>query len=109
MSELTPPDGADEEAREPDIVLVILRRVVAANPGIDPQTIVAIEAEIRAQYGGRRYFLPKRKKHPTPAQRRAIVRDGLSSLATSEIEQRHGVDRSTIYRALKGWAKRGED
>ncbi len=100
MSDQTtlPEDG---EVREPDLVLVILRRVVEANPTLDPETIVLIEAEIRALYGGRRYFIPKRKKHPSPEKRREIVRDGLSNMSDTEIKQRHGVDRSTLYRYMK--------
>lgn len=109
MTEQTtqPQDG--DEQREPDLVLVILRRVVEMNPSIDPETVLAIEAEIRLLYGGRRYFLPKRKKHPTPEQRRAIVRDALTNMSTPEIERRHGVDRATIYRGLKRFAKGSAD
>jgi Mor family transcriptional regulator len=110
MTEPVDGPGVDGgESRDPDLVLVILRMVVQLNPSIDPETVLAIEQEIRANYGGKRYFLPKRKKHPSPAQRRALVQDALSSMATPEIERRHDVDRSTIYRSLKRFAKRGGD
>lgn len=107
MSEQTTrPAGEEGEAREPDLVLVILRRVVAECPGVDPATVVAIEQEVRSQYGGRRYFVPKKKKHLSPADRQRLVEDGLSAKSTREVTDTNGVHRSTLYRSLKRFANR---
>jgi hypothetical protein len=109
MTESTMSTPADDGDREPDLVLVILRKVVEHQPDLDPGAILEIEREIRALYGGRRYFVPKRKKHPTPAERERMVRDALTDMPTPEIERRNGVSRATIYRGLKRFARSGGD
>lgn len=86
---------------EPDIVQVVLQRVRAIAPSLSKEAAQQIEAEVRAQYGGLRVRIPKRKKHLSPEQRAAAFRDGLSDAPTDEVAARHGIDRATLYRLMK--------
>jgi len=96
------PTEAQSPDPEPDLLLVVLHRVRAAAPGcITDAQAREIEEAIRAELGGMRARIPKRKKHPTPEQRQAIVRDALTSATDTEITQRHGIHRATLYRTLK--------
>jgi len=87
--------------REPDIVLVVLQRVRAAAPTFTEAQAQEIEAALRAEYGGMRVRIPKRKKHPSPSERQAIMREALGPATDEEITQRHGIHRATLYRMLK--------
>lgn len=86
---------------EPDIVLVVLQRVRAQVPGIEEAVIRQVEAEVRAEFGGLRVRIPKRKKHPTAAQRAAVLHDAMTPASDSEITGRHGISRASLYRYLK--------
>ena len=82
-------------------MLVVLQRVHASAPDVPESVIRDVEAAVRAEYGGLRVRIPKRKKHPTPAQRKAVVRDARSTDSDEEITRRHGVSRASLYRYLK--------
>lgn len=86
---------------DPDIVLVVLQRVRAQVPGIEESVIRQVEADVRAQYGGLRVRIPKRKKHPTAAQRAAVLVDAMTPASDAEIMGRHGVSRASLYRYVK--------
>jgi transposase len=92
----------DDTDREPDIVLEVLQRVRVTLPALTEALAQEIEAHIKAEYGGRRVRIPKRKKHATAEQREAILKDALNpSASDEEITQRHGIHRATMYRMLK--------
>lgn len=93
-----PLDGPEEDA---DLVLLILRRVLALAPSFDPQLAAQIEAEVRATYGGQRVRIPKRGKHLSPEERQAVFEDGLSDMATDEILRKHKISRRTLERQMK--------
>ena len=59
------------------------------------------EAEIRAKFGGERHYIAKKKKHPSETQRAEIFRDGVSSMSTEEVCEKHQITRGTLYRHLK--------
>lgn len=82
-----------------DIVEIILQMAQAA--GLDADAAHQIEQLVRAEHGGCRVRIPKRKKHPTPEQRAQIYAEGLSSLPTEEIVDKHGITRRTLYRLMK--------
>jgi len=84
-----------------DLVAHTLKLVAVAIPGVQLDVVARIERQIKAQYGGRRYYLPKGAKRLTPAEREAVYRDGLSSLDNDEITRRHKISRSTLYRLMK--------
>lgn len=84
---------------EPDIVEVILLACKAE--GLDPEAAHRIERTMRDSYGGQRVRIPKKKKHLTPEQRAAMIRDGMSNMSTEEVTEKWKIDRATLYRALK--------
>jgi len=92
-------DGSTE--REPDIVLVVLQRARAANPALTEAQAQQVEADIRAEFGGLRVRIPKRKKHPSAEERKAIFSDAMSSASDDEITRRHGISRRTLYNYIK--------
>lgn len=96
---------SDNLDREPDILLVILQLVATEVPGFPPETAQAIERTVRARYGGLRTRIPKRRKHPTPEQRTALVDKLLDSstadVPTDQIAESAGLHRATLYRYLK--------
>lgn len=93
-----------EGLAEPDIVKTILLRVLARVPGCEA-TVAEIEAEIRAEFGGMRVRIPKRKKHPTASQRRQAFNDGLSNMTTEEVRLKNGISRSTLYEYMKRFSR----
>lgn len=91
-----------EQPDEPDdLVLVLLQRVAAMAPEFSQALAEQLEQEMRQQFGGRRVFIPKRKKHLKPQQREQLKQDGLSSMSDKEILAKHGVSRATFYRQMK--------
>ncbi len=98
---------ADNTDREIDIVLAILEVVASATAGLTPEKSRDIEQIVKSRYGGLRFRITKRKKHPTSEQRAQVVRDALSdtmtTVPTDQIAESHGIDRSTLYRYLKRW------
>jgi transcriptional regulator of acetoin/glycerol metabolism len=93
--------------RRDDILMVViqhLRLLMRTHAGLDLTDAQAqlVEASVRANLGGLRVCIPKRKKHPTAEQRKAILHDVLDlSVSDEEIIRRHGISRSTMYRLLK--------
>lgn len=97
----TTPGNSRHLDPEPDILQIVLLRVRAAAPVITDDQARQIEDAVRAELGGLRARVPKRKKHPTPEQRQAIYREALTTATDAEITQRHGIGRATLYRYLK--------
>lgn len=86
---------------EPDVVAYTLQMVIAMAPGFSAALARQVEERVKADYGGRRVFVPKGAKRLTPEQRAAVYQDGLSAMPTEDIEARHNVSRATIYRVMK--------
>jgi DNA invertase Pin-like site-specific DNA recombinase len=86
---------------EPDILLVILQLVRLADPQFTPENALAVEQQVRTQYGGVRTRIPKRKKHPSPEQRRKIFQEALTDAPTEAILEGNGISRRTLYNYLK--------
>ncbi|MCK9212897.1 MAG: hypothetical protein M0P52_00250 [Rhodoferax sp.] len=86
---------------EPDVVAYTLQMVIAMAPGFSAALARQVEERVKADYGGRRVFVPKGAKRLTPEQRAAVYQDGLTSMPTQDIEARHNVSRATIYRVMK--------
>jgi hypothetical protein len=84
---------------DPDIVEVILRACQAE--GLDANTAHLIEAKIRAEYGGLRVRIPKRKKHLTRVERAEAFADGVTDMPTEEVTAKHGISRASLYRLMK--------
>lgn len=85
--------------QDPDIVEVIILACQAS--GLDADAAHMIETRIRAEYGGLRVRIPKRKKHPTPQEREMVVADGITNMSNEEITAKHGISRATLYRLMK--------
>jgi DNA invertase Pin-like site-specific DNA recombinase len=84
---------------DPDIVQVIIQ--ACQSSGLDAAAAHEIELRIRAQYGGLRVRIPKRKKHPTRQERELVVADGVTNMSNEEIMGKHGISRATLYRMMK--------
>lgn len=82
-----------------DIVELIL--LMAQAEGLSADAAHQIEQAVRAEHGGERVRIPKRKKHMTPEQRTKVYEDGLSNLPTDEITNKHRIGRATLYRLMK--------
>ncbi|MCS4508900.1 hypothetical protein [Xylophilus ampelinus] len=92
----------DQEPKEDaDILALLIAAVRRDLPGISPELLQRIDADLRAAYGGRRHFLPKRRKHMDAQQRRSVYEAGLSAAPTDEIAARSGIHRATLYRLMK--------
>lgn len=96
----TKPDGRGLDP-EPDILQVVLLRVRAATPLLTDEQARQIEDAVRAELGGLRVRIPKRKKHPSREQRQAIFTEAMGTATDAEITERHGIHRATLYRMLK--------
>jgi hypothetical protein len=94
--------SAETDGTGPDIVLLVLQRVRDVNPGLTDEQAQVIEVAIKAEYGGLRVRIPKRKKHPSPEQRRAVFDDAIGSAESDDaITSRHGISRRSLYRYIK--------
>lgn len=94
--------SAETDGTGPDIVLVVLQRVRAVTTELTEEQAQQIELAIKAEYGGQRVRIPKRKKHPSPEQRRAVFDEAISSAESDEaITSRHGISRRSLYRYIK--------
>lgn len=91
----------DPAALDPDMVAIILQKVIAMCPAFTAALAAQVESDARAQFGGQRVFVPKNAKRLTPEQRHAVFADGLSSMANEEISKKHNISRRTIYRVMK--------
>lgn len=86
---------------EPDILQVVLQRVRAAGATLTDEQAQQVEDAVRAELGGLRARVPKRKKHPSREQRQAIFQEAMGSASDAEITERHGISRATLYRHIK--------
>ncbi len=85
--------------KEPDIVRLVLQACEAK--GLDPAIASAIERSICQQYGGRRVYIPKRKKQLIEEKRQTIFNEALTQKSTKQIVIEQGVSRATLYRLMK--------
>lgn len=96
---VAPPIPGEED---PDIVVVILRQVIQMAPQFSEALARQIEQGIKAEYGGRRVRIPKDKKHATEQARTQVFQDIVgTTLSNDEIQRKHGISRSTLYRYVK--------
>jgi transcriptional regulator of acetoin/glycerol metabolism len=87
---------------EPDILQVVIHRVRELLPAITDEQAQQVETEARADLGGLRARVPKRKKHLSNEQRQSIAREAIAATSTDqEITERHGIGRATLYRYVK--------
>ena len=87
--------------QDPDVVAYTLQCVLAMAPGFSAALAKQIEEQVKAEFGGRRLFLPKGAKRLTPEQRQAVFEDGLSNMSNDEIIKKHKISRRTIYNVMK--------
>lgn len=84
---------------EPDIIDIIMLACKAG--GLAAEAAHQIESTIRAEYGGVRVRIPKRRKHLTSVQRQQAYQDGLTNMTTEEITAKHKIGRSALYALMK--------
>lgn len=93
---------------EPDIVAVILQRVIQMAPGFSLTLAKQIEAQVKAEFGGKRVYVPKGTKHMTPEQRQQLFQDGLTSMSNEEILAKHKISYATLKRQMKRGGRFGD-
>ena len=86
---------------DPDVVAYTLQCVIAMAPGFSAALAKQIEERVKAEYGGRRLFLPKGVKRLTPEQRKAVFKDGITSMTEEDITQKHQISKTTLWRIMK--------
>jgi hypothetical protein len=88
---------------EPDLLLVVIRLVRSQVPALTEEQVQAIEAQARAEVGGLRARIPKRRKHLTEEQRAAIAREALNNTDSSdqELASRNKISRRSLIRYVK--------
>lgn len=87
--------------KEPDLLQVVLLRVRARVEDLDEQTLREIEAEIRAEHGGERVRIAKRRPHLTEGERAELVSRATGPESDQALTSSFGISRATLYRALK--------
>jgi hypothetical protein len=88
---------------EPDLLLVVIQLVRSQVPALTEEQVQTIEAQARAQVGGLRVRIPKRRKHLTEEQRAAIAREALTNTQSSdqELASRNKISRRSLIRYVK--------
>jgi len=86
---------------DPDIVVVILRQVVQMAPEFSAALARQIEHDVKAEFGGRRVYVPKDKKRLSTQQREQLHQDLRSNMTDHQITSKWGMHRATMYRSLK--------
>ena len=94
-------ENFDFSSLEPDIIALVLQKVMAMAPGFSRTLADKIEQEIKDSHGGQRLFIPKGPKRMTPEQRKAVYQDGLTGMENKEITDKHSISRRTLYRVMK--------
>jgi Mor family transcriptional regulator len=87
--------------QDPDVVAYTLQMVIAMAPEFSAALARQIEERVKAEFGGRRLFLPKGAKRLTPEQRHAVFQDGVTHLTDHEIIQKHQISKTTLWRIMK--------
>lgn len=87
--------------QDPDVVAYTLQMVIAMAPEFSAALARQIEEKVKAEFGGRRLFLPKGAKRLTVEQKKSVFQDGLTNMPTAEITEKHQIGRATFYRLMK--------
>lgn len=92
----------DDPEREPDIVLEILNRARQAAPELTDDKLRQIEESVRADFGGIRFRVAKRKKHLSREERLKVFEVAITTnTPNEEITRTSGISRRTLYRLIK--------
>lgn len=91
----------DLSQEDADILALTIAAVRRRAPEVPPEVLQEIDADLRAEFGGRRHFIPKRRKRMSMEQRRATYEAGLGTGETETIAAGAGIHRSTLYRLMK--------
>lgn len=91
----------DVPQEDADILALLLAAVRERVPDVSGEVLKEIELELRASYGGRRHFLPKRRKRMDVLERRAVYQAGLGPAQTETIAAAANIHRVTLYRLMK--------
>lgn len=94
-------DKFDFSQLEPDIVTVMMQKIIAMAPGFSAAIAAQVEAEVRQEFGGQRHFVPKGRKRLTPEERERVYQDGLSNIDDQAIVEKHKISQRTLYRIMK--------
>ncbi len=86
---------------EPDVLAIFMDVVLSVRPDISPAEAEKIKTGIQSKAGGRRFYLVKNAKRPTPEQRAAMFKDGLTRMTDSEIIEKHQISKTTLWRIMK--------
>jgi len=79
-----------------DIIRRFIELLALAQPSFSEEAAYSIEQQLRHEYGGLKYYIPK--KNPGARERLAQQFNGRNA---ERVAIRNGVHRATIYRAVK--------
>ncbi len=82
-----------------DIVEFMLN--LMRSEGINDDITHQIEHITRKEFGGLRVCVPKKNKKLLKEQRKKAFSDGLTSMPTKDVVEKHGISRATLYRLMK--------
>lgn len=83
----------------PDLIRQLLQMVMDAQPSFSEEQAMQLEAQMRHEFGGERYFIAKRA--PMLRTSREKVRAQIGIKPDAEIIAEHGISRRTLYRWIK--------
>lgn len=85
-----------------DVLREFLERLIEAcqqQDGFDEAVARSVERQLRHEYGGEQVLI--RKDPDREARREAARQDLRRGLAVPEVQQKHGISRSSVYELLK--------
>lgn len=85
-----------------DVLREFLERLIDAcqqQEGFDEAVARSVERQIRHEYGGEQVLI--RKDPDREARRMAARQDLQRGLSVPEVQEKHGIGRSTVYDLLK--------
>lgn len=102
---LTPQEQADADGTDrADIVRILLEAVATRIPAADPDQLVAIEADVRAEFGNRRVRINTRATYRMARERAAVLTqaDNAGNAASNaDLIRASGIPRASWYRLVK--------
>lgn len=79
-----------------DIIQWVIDRMLERHPGISAETAKQVEREARAEWGTTEVYIARGR-----ADEETVRSEYAQNRPASEIAQRHGISRRTLYRMLK--------
>lgn len=86
--------------RSDDLLAFVLHEVMKQCPSYTEEQARVLLPQLHRALGGEKYYIPKEPPLLREEARDAVLRD--LHRPTADIQQRHGISRSTLYRLRRG-------